>query len=199
MTRFSRPSFSHFAAAAALTLTSVPAMAHPGHAEAAGFLAGFAHPLGGIDHVLAMLGVGLFAARLGGRGTWALPVAFLAAMAGGAVAAAMGLALPAVEPAIAMTVVAMGLLVAAGTRLPTGWAAPLVAVFAVFHGHAHGAEATGSLPAFASGFLLATGLILASGVALGHAMERMGAPRAVLVRASGGGLTALAGMLLLAA
>jgi len=199
MTRFSRPGFARFAAVAAITLTSLPAMAHPGHAEAAGFLAGFAHPLGGIDHVLAMLGVGLFAARLGERGTWVLPGAFLAAMASGALAVAMGVALPAVEPAIAMTVVAMGLLVAAGTRLPTGWAASLVAVFAVFHGHAHGAEATGALPAFSAGFLMATGLILASGVALGHALERVGTPRAVLVRASGGGLTALAGTLLLAA
>lgn len=191
--------FSRLAALAAVTLFALPAAAHPGHMEHAGFLAGFAHPLGGIDHVLAMLGVGLFAARLGGRATWALPAAFLAAMAGGAVAAAMGLALPAVEPTIAMTVVAMGLLVAAGARLPASWAAALVAVFAVFHGHAHGAEAVGSLPVFAGGFLLATGLLHASGVALGHALDQMGAPRAALARASGGGLAALAGVLLLAA
>ena len=199
MTLFSRPTLARFATVAALALAAMPAMAHPGHGESSGFPAGFAHPLGGIDHVLAMLGVGLFAARIGGRGIWALPASFLAAMAGGAVAAAMGLALPAVEPAIAMTVVAMGLLVAAGARLPMGWAAGLVAVFAVFHGHAHGVEAVGSLPAFAGGFLLATGLLHASGIALGQALERIGAPRAALARVSGGGLTALAGALLLAA
>jgi urease accessory protein len=195
-----RPRLACVAAMAAATLTSLPAMAHPGHAETSGFLAGFAHPLGGIDHVLAMLGVGLFAARAGGRAVWALPAGFMVAMVLGAAMAAAGTALPAVEPAIAMSVVAMGLLMASGARLPMIGAIALVAAFAVFHGHAHGAEAgAADFLAYAGGFLAATGVLHASGIALGRGLDRLASPRTALVRAGGGGLTVLAGILLLAA
>jgi len=190
---------SRLAAVAAVTLVSLPAVAHPGHMEHAGFLAGFAHPLGGADHMLAMLGVGLFAARLGGRALWALPLGFMATMAMGAVAAHLGLALPAVEPVIAMTVVAMGLLVASGARLPMAGATALVAAFAVFHGHAHGAEAgAADFAAYAAGFLAATGLLHVFGIALAHGLAAMDDRRAALARVVSGTATAVAGVVLMA-
>ena len=164
---------------------SCSAWAHPGHDEhVSGFVAGIAHPLFGADHLLAMLAVGLLAARLGGRAVWGVPLAFMLSMALGALLAFAGIRAPFVEPLAAASVLMFGLALcariagrgpAAGdaraptlTFVPAVAVAMLVASFAIFHGLAHGAE----LPAHAApidyfaGFLLSTGLIHAAGIAL---------------------------------
>lgn len=178
------------AAAAALTLAAGPAAAHTFGAEGAGFAAGFGHPLLGFDHLLAMVAVGLWAGQLGGRAAWLVPAAFVGALAAGAGMALAGAALPAVEPAILASVLALGLLVAFAVRLPAGVAMALVAAFALCHGHAHGAE----MPAAASpllyglGFVLATVLLHAAGLALGRAATRLVLP--ALARAAGAAVAA---------
>ena len=183
--------------AVAISLVAVPgaALAHPGHANVAGFSHGFAHPLGGLDHVLAMVAVGLYAALLGGRALWALPAAFLVAMATGGALGAAGIAMPYVEVAIALSVVVLGLGVAARASIPTFAATILVGLFAVFHGHAHGAEMAieAGGHAYAAGFLLATALLHGAGLAAGHLTARS-APR---LAPMAGGAMALAGVALL--
>lgn len=146
---------------------ALPAAAHTGHADGAGFLHGFLHPLGGIDHLLAMVGVGLWAAQLGGRALWLLPVAFVTMLAGGAVLGMAGVELPLVEAGIAASVAVLGLLVVLNKRVPVAAGMALVGAFAVFHGHAHGAE----MPAAAQpllygfGFAVATALLHGAGIA----------------------------------
>jgi urease accessory protein len=159
-------------AAIACVCFATPALAHTGHADTLGFTAGFMHPLFGIDHMLAMVGVGLFAAQLGGRAFWMVPAAFLAAMIAGGAAGHEGLALPLVEQAIALSVITMGAVLAMGVKMPTGLAAALVAAFALFHGHAHGSEGATvtSFAHYTFGFASATCLLLATGMALSHGL-----------------------------
>ncbi|WP_349360321.1 HupE/UreJ family protein [Stappia sp.] len=189
--RFRTPAAALFAA----PLLASPALAHVGvHDGAQGsFLSGFLHPIFGLDHVLAMLAVGLLAAQLGGRGRIALPAAFVAAMLGGFALALAGVALPAVEPMILASVIVLGVLIGAALRLPLPAAAGLVAVFAVFHGAAHGSEmgAATALP-YALGFALATAGLTVLGLLLGLG-ARAAAPK--LGRGLGV-LTALAGVYL---
>jgi urease accessory protein len=151
-----------------LTVTlALPAAAHTGHVDGSGFLSGFLHPLGGLDHLLAMVAVGLWAAQTGGRALWMLPVAFVTMLAGGALIGISGLELPMVEAGIAASVAVLGLLVVLNKRVPVYAAMALVGVFAVFHGHAHGAE----MPAaahpllFGAGFILSTVLLHGAGIA----------------------------------
>ncbi|ACA18181.1 HupE/UreJ protein [Methylobacterium sp. 4-46] len=181
--------------AAALILLPQAALAHPGHGDAAGFAHGFAHPLGGADHVLAMAAVGLLAALRGGRALVALPVAFLAIMAVGGALGAAGLALPAVETGIGLSLVAFGLAAALGAGLPLAALGLLVGLFAVFHGHAHGAEMPESVSglAYGAGFVAASALLHAAGIGLGLAAGRLRAAAPVM-----GGAVALAGVALLA-
>ncbi len=186
--------------AAALLLPQA-ALAHTGAgAHGHGFTSGFLHPLGGLDHLLAMIAVGLFAAHLGGRALWLVPLAFVALMALGGAAGFAGVALPFVELAIALSVVVFGLLVAFRTRLPLAAAMTLVGIFAIFHGHAHGAElpAGQSALTYAAGFLIATALLHAAGIAIGLGFARLAAsglgPRIVQ---AGGGAMALTGLMLL--
>lgn len=171
-----------------LLMFPTAALAHPGHIAGSPFAAGWAHPLSGSDHVLAMLAVGLWAATATDRrGIWALPLSFMAAMVLGGVLGAAGVQLPAVEPMILASSVILGLAVALALRPSLGVALPVVAAFGVMHGHAHGAEgpATG-LAAYAAGFLLATGALHLAGIGLG----RLGLTRVL------GGLTAAAGVAL---
>lgn len=180
-----------------LTLFAGTALAHPGH-ESASFFSGFGHPIGGLDHLLAMLAVGLLAARQVGRARWALPVAFVVAMLAGAGLSALGVALPAVESGIALSVLVLGLLIALVAKLPVAVAAPLVAVFALFHGHAHHAEmGEGSLFAFTAGFALATALLHAAGFVFARVLPDTIV--ALRVKRAVGGLIAVAGAVLLAA
>ena len=114
------------------------AQAHPGHGG--GLLAGIAHPLFGLDHVLAMVAVGVWAFQLGGRARWLVPASFVALMAVACGAGIAGVALPLVEAGIATSVLVLGLLIAFAVRVTPAFGAGIVALFAIFHGHAHGAE-----------------------------------------------------------
>ncbi|HMO45799.1 MAG TPA: HupE/UreJ family protein [Rubrivivax sp.] len=134
-----------------------------------GFAAGFTHPFTGIDHLLAMLLIGLWSATLLRR-AWVAPLAFVAALLAGALLAAAGLRLPAVEPLIALSLVLLGALLAARTAWPVAAMAAVAALFALFHGAAHGAELQG-LSALA-GMVLATALLHAIGLLAGHALQR---------------------------
>ncbi|WP_199257498.1 HupE/UreJ family protein [Paracoccus binzhouensis] len=157
--------------AAAPALIPAAALAHPGHghAEAGPFLAGLSHPLAGADHLLAMVAVGLWAASLGGRAAWALPLCFVLAMVAGGALGAAGVALPLVEPAILASSVVIGAAIALALRAGLAVVLPVVAVFGLVHGHAHGAEGPGQgLLAYGAGFVIATALLHLSGIALGR-------------------------------
>jgi len=149
------------------------ALAHPEGHGAHDFAAGFLHPFTGIDHLLAMIAVGLWAVRLGSRAVWTLPIVFPLAMLFGAALGANGIGLPAIEPMIAISVIVLGALVAAGMRMPLVASAVLVGVFAIFHGYAHAIEAPSSqIGAYAAGFVSATVALHALGIAAGILLAR---------------------------
>lgn len=187
--------FAPWRAAAVPLLLIVPsgAEAHLFGAHGAGLAQGLAHPLGGLDHLLAMVAVGVWAAQRGGRALWAVPLAFVAMMALGGALGFAGWPLPWVETGIAGSVLALGLLIAFAVPLPISAAAAVVGLFAVFHGQAHGAELpqAASPLAYAAGFVAATALLHAAGVALGTMLRRPMGER--LVRFAGAGM-ALAGL-----
>ncbi|MCZ4305634.1 HupE/UreJ family protein [Zoogloeaceae bacterium G21618-S1] len=171
------------------------AMAHGGHAGGH-FTAGLAHPFGGVDHLLAMLAVGVYATRQSGRARWGLPLGFVVAMLFGAGLAALGVALPAVEGGIGVSVLVMGLLIALAVKLPASVALPVVGVFALFHGYAHVAEmGSASLLNYVGGFVVATALLHGAGYALGCWMPAsraaMGVKRGLGVVMAGVGLVLL--------
>ncbi len=182
--------------AALMLLASTPAFAHLNPAEHGSFSAGLSHPFSGADHVLAMVGVGLWAALLGGRAIWAVPAAFLIAMMAGFAAALAGAPLPFVEPVIAASVVVLGLLAFVALQVPTYVGMATVGFFALFHGYAHGGELgeAGALP-FMAGFALATAILHGIGVAIGLGAARFGG---AFVTRLAGGLTALRGLWLFA-
>ncbi len=185
----------------AVATLAVPtiASAHPGHETAPGFIHGFLHPLGGLDHILAMVAVGLFAAQLGGRALWLVPASFVAAMALAGVAGVSGLGLPYVEAGIALSIIVLGAAVALQATMPVAAAMGLVAFFAVFHGYAHGAEMPETMSAlgYGAGFVLATAALHAAGVGLGVLIGRSEVVSRRLIQV-GGGAAALAGAALLA-
>lgn len=183
----------------AAALLPTAAFAHTGHGEAVGFMAGAGHPAGGLDHVLAMVMVGLFAYQLGGRALWLVPATFVAVMAAGGALGMAGIGVPFVETGIALSVVALGAAVAFGLKAPVAAAMAMVGFFAVFHGYAHGAEApeTAGGASYAAGFMLATALLHAAGVGLGALVGRIGEARAPLLTRAAGGLAGLAGVALL--
>jgi urease accessory protein len=152
-----------------LALLALPAWAHEQSGQAAGFVSGLLHPLSGPDHVLAMVAVGLWGAQLGAPAIWLLPVTFPLVMAVGGFLGLLGVPLPGVELGIAASAILLGAMVATEARPPPWQAAALVAFFAVFHGHAHGTE----LPAgesgllYSVGFVVATGGLHATGIAIG--------------------------------
>ncbi len=147
-----------------LLLAAPAAFAHPGH-ETAGFLAGLMHPLSGLDHLLALVGAGLWGAQLGGRGRWVVPVGFVAGLAGGLIAARLGMFAAAFEPGIAASVLVFGLLLAGAAWLPSWLGGVLVGSFALLHGVAHGVE----LPAGPGGVAASLGLLAGSAAVLGAA------------------------------
>jgi urease accessory protein len=177
---------------------TLPAFAHIDPQEHGSLAAGFSHPLFGIDHVLAMAAVGLWAAMLAsGRGDnrhalWLVPAAFVAAMTAGFGAALLDLPLPFVEPVILASVVVIGLLAAMAFSMPTPMATALVGFFAFFHGHAHGGElGTASAIDFGIGFAAGTVLLHSVGIALGLGLGRLSGGKAAPRIA--GALAALAG------
>jgi urease accessory protein len=190
---------ARYSIACTLLLLPVLALAHVegGAAGGGGFLAGMLHPVSGIDHVVAMVAVGLWGAQLGAPALWSLPVAFPLIMALGGAAGAVGLPLPGVEPGIAASGLLLGLAVLFGVRAPL-WVALLpVSVFAVFHGHAHGTEMPdyGTPLLYAAGFVLATGMLHLCGIAIGLLWRWP--PGQWLVRASGGLIAGVGGFMLL--
>ncbi len=179
-------------AALALLLSGSPASAHILQ-DAGGFGSGLAHPLTGLDHFLAMFAVGLWGAQIGGRSVWTLPATFPLVMAAAALAGMAGLPLGHVETGIALSILALGLLIALRLPLPEALALVVVGTFAVFHGYAHGVELPLSAdPAlYAIGFVLATGAIHLIGIAVGLLIGR---PFGGRLAQGLGGAIALAGI-----
>jgi urease accessory protein len=153
----------------AASLLAWPAFAHSGEGVAGGFAAGFLHPLSGLDHLLAMVAVGIWGAFLGRPLVWMLPVAFPLVMVVGGVLGIAGVPLPHVEVGIAASVIVLGLAIALAWRAPPWVAIAIVAVFAIFHGHAHGTElpSAAAPEAYAAGFVISTGLIHLGGIGIG--------------------------------
>ena len=153
---------------ATVALNTSPALAHS-VGSAAGFTAGFFHPPSGLDHLLAMVSVGIWGAELGSPAIWLLPIAFPLMMALGGALGVVGIPLPAGELVIALSVVTLGALVAWARRLPISVAVAVVGVFALAHGHAHGVELPGAADAlaFTIGFVVSTGLLHLAGIAIG--------------------------------
>lgn len=172
-----------------------PVFAHPGPHYAFSLQSGFLHPVTGLDHMLAMVAVGLWAGLNGGRAVWIWPLAFVAAMLAGGAAGMAHLAAPYVEPGILVSLVILGLAVAVGLRAPTAIGAVLVGLFAFLHGHAHGAELPvgASALGYAAGFAVATGLLHVVGITI---VRTAGQGTGALAVRSAGVLVALSGLVL---
>jgi len=181
---------------AVLIAGTLPAFAHLDPGTHGSFAAGLSHPFFGLDHILAMVAVGLWATTLGGRAIWLVPATFVGTMAAGFLLALAGANLPFVEPAILASVVGLGLLVAAAVKLPVRIGMIVVGIFALFHGHAHGGE-VGAVTYldYGLGFAVATVLLHAAGVGLGLGAGRVLSGRSgALVTRAVGGVTALLGV-----
>ena len=184
-----------FIVALVALLATVPAGAHTGNLTG-GLLGGLAHPVFGLDHVVAMVAVGLWGAFLGPPAIYLLPVAFPLVMAAGGALSILGVPLPGTEIGIAISALVLGLMVALTARPPIWIAVVLVAAFAIFHGHAHGSElpAGADALAYSLGFVTATGLLHLAGIAFGL-LARWPAGK-IAVR-TGGALIACAGVIFL--
>jgi urease accessory protein len=180
-----------------LTLAAFPVQAHIAEGMAGGLVSGFLHPVLGLDHVVAMIAVGLWGAFLGGSAIWMLPIVFPLVMALGGVLGIMGVPIPYVEAGIAGSAIILGLMVAGAIRPPLWVAGLIVGGFAIFHGHAHGTELPQAANAmsYSIGFVVATGLLHLTGIAFGLLTKWSSGK--VLVR-TGGAAIALAGVVFLA-
>jgi urease accessory protein len=178
---------------------ATPALAHTGVGDTTSFAHGFLHPLGGQDHVLAMVAVGLLAALMGDRALWLLPLSFVTMMAGGAALALDGARLALAEMGIAASVVALGAAIAFRRNMPVALAMAFVGFFAIFHGHAHGTEMPNTASGFAygAGFVLATALLHACGIGLGSGLGTLADHRGRRIAQLAGGAMALAGVAIL--
>jgi urease accessory protein len=186
--------------AAVLALVPTAAFAHTGVGDTAGFFHGFEHPIGGIDHILAMVAVGVFAYVLGGRSLWLVPVSFVLMMGVGFLLGIGNVEVPFVELGIALSSVVIGAAAAWGRPMPASIAMALVGVFAIFHGHAHGAEMpvdAGGLT-YALGFMTATALLHAAGIAAAMIVARIVGRYGRLAAQVAGGVFALGGIGVLA-
>lgn len=189
------------ALSAGLTLLAAPALAHSGHGDTSGFVAGMSHPVFGPDHLLAMLAVGLWSGFVLPGRFWAGAVTFMAAMAAGAAISWAGIGYPMVEPVILASVVVFGLLVgmskpgqAQGLTLAS---LAMIGVFASAHGHAHASEASGNALGYLAGFLIATAGLHLAGIAVARAVANGRAARIVQgglgLGIAGSGLLMMAG------
>jgi urease accessory protein len=179
----------------ALTLIPTLAHAHPGHGS--GFATGVTHPLTGLDHALAMVAVGLWAAQLGGRARWAVPAAFVGVMMAGSALGMTGVTMPMVDSAILCSMMILGLLVTSAVRVPLAASVAIVGAFAAVHGLAHGMEipATASGIGYTGGFALSTAALHGVGLAFGAMLQRAAATGWVRVA---GAAVALTGAMLAA-
>ena len=185
---------------ASVALAPAVAFAHPGHGgEHSGFIHGFLHPIAGLDHILAMVTVGILAYQIGGRALWLVPSTFLAVMAAGGLLGVAGVSFYFVEPGIAASVVVLGIIVALALKPPVAVAMGLVALFAVFHGYAHGIDTPldGSTAAYGAGFMVATALLHAAGIAVGMLVGRISATQGQLGYRLAGSAVALTGLVIL--
>jgi urease accessory protein len=184
---------------AMVLLTPAIAFAHTGVGNTNGLIHGFGHPISGIDHVLAMVMVGVFASQLGGRALWLVPTTFVAIMGVAGALGIAGIAVPFVEIGIALSVVILGAIVALDLKAAIAAAMGLVGLFAVFHGYAHGAEIPESAGgvAYAAGFMIGTALLHLTGIGAGFLMGGAGDHHGRLVVRFAGGLAAVAGVVLL--
>ena len=166
-----------------LMLAAGPAIAHVGHGSTTSFTAGLGHPLGGLDHVTVMVMVGLWAGLKGGRALWVWPAVFVGVMLVGGVVGMEGVPVPFVEPGILASVVALGLLVALAVDLPVAVGAAILAVFALFHGHAHGSEVADTLNGveYMAGFTLATAALHLAGIGFAATMTHFSLRPAIRV------------------
>jgi len=187
-------------AAVLLILAPSLALAHVGIGDTQGAAHGVMHPLSGIDHVLAMVAIGMFAAQLGGRALWLVPLSFVTMMAFGGALGMAGIALPYAEIGIGLSVVVLGIILATRADLPVAIAMALGGFFAIFHGHAHGAEMpdTASGFAYGVGFILGTALLHAVGIALGIFLATAGQTSSRRIAQVGGSAIAATGVALLA-
>jgi urease accessory protein len=163
--------------------------AHTGHGSVSGFGAGFGHPIGGADHILAMIAAGLWAAQMGGRALWAVPLSFVLMMVAGAAMGINGIQVPFIEEGILASVLVLGALIGFGVKMPVVFSSTIVGLFAIFHGSAHGAEMplnAGGIE-YAAGFVLATALLHIGGIAIGMAMHKFSKAS----RVAGGAIAAL--------
>jgi urease accessory protein len=195
-----RPSrFSKLLPAILVVLLPSLAQAHPGmpgHTHGLGN--GLAHPFTGLDHICAMIAVGLWASQRGGRAVWLVPLTFVSVMALGGLLGVTGVPVPFVETGILISVLVLGVLIAAAVRLPLAASMTIVGLFALFHGLAHGAEmpATASGFAYGIGFVIATACLHLCGIGLGLSAQRFGSAR--LVRYAGSAIAACGVYLFLA-
>jgi urease accessory protein len=180
-------------AACILTALMVPSLAHAhvGIGQTSGIFYGLAHPTSGVDHFVAMVAVGLWAAQRGGRAVWAVPLSFVSVMAAGCLFSKAGVSLPFIEQGIIVSVLVLGMLIVAAIRLPVVASSFLVALFAIFHGHAHGAEMPDTVSglAYGIGFMIATGLLHTLGIGIGVLAQRLICQRAT--QYAGGAITAI--------
>lgn len=182
---------------AVLLLGATPAEAHLLGAEGAGLAAGLLHPLAGLDHLLAMITVGVWAAQIGGRARWLVPAAFAGMVVVGGAIGMGGAAIPGMETAIALSVLLLGGVILLALRPDPALGMMLVGAFALFHGYAHGTElpeAAAPLP-YAAGFLAATVLLHAAGIGLGIGLPQIAGALGLRL---GGAAVAAAGVVLLA-
>ncbi|MBV9572252.1 MAG: HupE/UreJ family protein [Alphaproteobacteria bacterium] len=181
---------------AALVFMPVSASAHVGIGGTHGFVHGFAHPLSGVDHVLAMVAVGMFAAHLGGRALWLVPLTFVSIMAVAGLAGMAGVRLPFAEIGIGLSIIVLGMAVALQVSVPTLAAMAAVGFFAIFHGHVHGAEMPASVSGltYGLGFVFATALLHGIGIGLGLAIARAGKAYSRRILQISGSAMALAGV-----
>jgi urease accessory protein len=183
-----------FAVMAMLVASPSIASAHVGVSDTSGFAHGFWHPIGGVDHVLTMVMVGLLAAQLGGRALCLVPITFVSIMAIGAAIGVAGIPAPLIELGIGLSIVALGTAVALGFGITIASAMALVGFFAFFHGYAHGAEMPETVAglAYSAGFVIATALLHASGLAFGLIASKAGRRGERVVRVAGA-IAAVAG------
>jgi urease accessory protein len=186
------------ATVAVIAALATPAFAHTTPGQAQGLVTGFLHPLSGLDHILAMVAVGIWGAQLRRPAIWILPVAFPLVMSFGGLLGIRGVPLPGVEIGVAASAVVLGIVIALELRPPLWVAALIVSAFAIFHGHAHGAELPKAAAplTYALGFVLATGLLHVSGILIGL-VDLLPAGSRLLRTA--GGLIATTGLVLLVA
>jgi urease accessory protein len=183
--------------AAALLAAALPAAAHPGHGPITGFAAGVQHPLGGMDHLLAMIAVGLWAGLSGGRREWLWPATFVSSMVAGSIIGMFQAVTISVEPIILASVMVLGLATALSLRAPPVVGAMLIAVFGMAHGYAHGTEIPHTAHGldFAAGFTLATGTLHVMGLLAASQLRRL---RLDFVTRFAGGAIVIAGISLIA-